>query len=261
MIEKARSIKNYSEFFWTFTWRNIRLQYNNFWLGLFWGVIQPLLMSAIFYVALNKGIGDGFSHYFIYIYSGFICWSVFFGGLSQAYVSFLQNDQLVKNIYFPRVLLPLTFLAAKLVDLAIAFLILIVLVLSSNLEIQAGWFILYSLLGFVQVLLISAGCNLLFSTICVRYRGFQVIFPFMTQALFFTSSVIYDASASIENDWLNMLFRFNPISTTLATFRLGIFPGEAQTGLILFNIAYAFGIALLGYWWFKLEDRNLIDRL
>lgn len=254
-------MSEYSEFFWTFTWRNIRLQYNSLWLGLFWGVIQPLLMSSIFYVALNKGIGDDFSHYFIYIYSGFICWSVFFGGLSQAYVSFLQNDQLVKNIYFPRVLLPLTFLAAKLVDLAIAFIILIVLVLSTNIQIQAGWFALYSLLGFVQILLISAGCCLIFSTISVRYRGFQVVFPFMTQAIFFTSSVIYDVSASIENDWLNTLFSFNPISTSLATFRLGIFPDEANVGFLLFNTIYALAIALTGYWWFKLEDKRLIDRL
>jgi ABC-type polysaccharide/polyol phosphate export permease len=218
-------------------------------------------MSAIFYVALNKGVGQDFSHYFLYIYSGFIFWNVFFGGISQAYTGFLNNDLLVKNIYFPRFLLPLTFIAAKLVDFCIAYLILISLILWSGMTLPVVQFSLYSLLGLIQLLFISVGCSLLFSVVCVRYRGFQVIFPFIGQAIFFTSSVIYDASIAIEIEWLRVLFSFNPISTVLDTFRLGIFPETVHSASIFFNTLYAMGIGILGYLWFESEDKHLIDRL
>lgn len=256
-----RPFQQYSEFFWVFTWRNIRLQYSSFWLGIFWGIVQPLLMSAIFYIALNKSIGVDTPHYFIFIYSGFIFWSVFSGSLSQAYICFLQNDGMVKKIFFPRYLLPLTFLAAKLIDLLIALCILIAIFLISGFDIHPGWFLFYTLLGAAQLLLITAGFNLLFSVICVRFRGFQVVYPFVGQALFFTSSVIYDVSLSIEIEWLQPFFEYNPISIILATFRLGIFHEEVQAMSLLISTAYAVAIYLLGYAWFKRENKNLIDRL
>lgn len=261
MLEALRSFNKYSEFFWTFTWRNIRLQYNNFWFGLFWGVIQPLLMSAIFYVALNNSVGVGFSNYFLYIYSGFIFWSVFSGGLSQAYVCFLHNDSMVKQIYFPRFLLPLTFLAGKLMDLLIAVIILVIMLVMSGLEIHIGWFVFYTLLGTIQLLLVSAGFNLIFSVICVRFRGFQVIFPFLIQAIFFTSSILYDVSVSVDIEWLKPVFEYNPISIILHTFRSGIFDEQVQLGQQLLYLGYSALICVLGYWGFKREDRNLIDRL
>lgn len=261
MIEALRLYRKYSEFFWTFTWRNIRLQYNNFWFGLFWGVIQPLLMSAIFYVALNSSVGQGFSHYFLYIYSGFIIWSVFSGGLTQAYVCFLHNDGMVKQIYFPRFLLPLTFLAAKLMDLLIALVILVVIILVSNLEIHIGWFLFYTLFGIIQLLLVAAGFHLILSVITVRFRGFQVIFPFLIQAIFFTSSVIYDVSVSVEIEWLKPFFEYNPMSTVLTSFRSGVFHQEVQLQTQLIHLFYALLVFLLGYQWFKREDKNLIDRL
>ncbi len=260
-METLRSIRKYSEFFWTFTWRNIRLQYNNFWFGLFWGVMQPLLMSAIFYIALNNSVGVNIPQYFIYIYSGFIFWSVFSGSLSQAYVCFLQNDDMIKQIYFPRFLLPITFLAGKLPDLLIALVILMVTLVISGVDIQVGWFLIYSFLSLIQLLLVSIGSNLLFSVICVRYRGFQVVYPFMSQAIFFTSSILYNVSLSIENEWIRPIFEFNPISTILYTFRLGIFPEDGQLVKVVLFTLYAMVICALGYIWFKSEDKNLIDRL
>lgn len=261
MREQARAFRPYLEFFWVFTWRNVRLQYNSFVLGLFWGILHPILMSAIFYVALGNSVGTNFSHYFLYIYSGFACWSVFSGSLSQAYLCFLQNDGIVKQIYFPRFMLPLTFLSAKFIDLTIAMGILVVILLNSDLGIHFGWFVLYSSLGIAQLLLISAGFSLLFSVICVRFRGFQVIYPFVAQAIFFTSSVIYDTTYSIDIEWLKPLFVLNPMSIILSTFRSGIFYQEAQISHLLYHSAYATTIYLLGYWWFKREDKFLIDRL
>jgi len=256
-----KSINRYAEFFWTFTWRNVRLQYNNFWLGLFWGVVQPLLMSTIFYITLNKGVGADFSHYFLYVYSGFIIWNVFFGGLSQAYISFLQNDSLVKNIYFPRYLLPLTYLMAKLVDLAIAFVILIVMLLVSDIAMDWGRFIFFSVLSLIILAPLCSGIYLAFAVICVRFRGFQMILPFMSQAIFFTAPVIYDTGFSIENEWIRFVFWFNPITGVLNLFRAGIFQKPLDLWTVVIYVLFAIIIFTVGFIWFKIEDKHLIDRL
>ncbi len=255
-------ILKYSEFFWTFTWRNVKLQYTNFWLGLFWGILQPLLISSIFYIALNNRLGVDFSHYFLYIYTGLILWNIFSGGLGSAYICFLQNSSLVKNIYFPRYLLPLTFLAAKLVDLLIALCILILLVMFSDLEIKSiNKFLIFSILGILQLLFVAGGCYLLFSVITVRYRGFQVIYPFVNQVIFFTSSAVYDISISIENKWLSMLFQVNPINLPLATFRMALFQGDISVLSVFFYSACSMIIGLMGYFFFNIENKQLLDRL
>lgn len=243
------------------TWRNLRLQYQNPWMGILWGVINPLLMTTLFYVILGKRIGSDFIHYFLYIYSGFILWSVFGVGLSRAYISFLQHYQMVKQIYFPRVLLPITSLAAKLIDFLVAYLILIVLLVFFGPALNPGEFIIYSFLGILSLCLVASGIFLAFSVLCVRYRGFQVVFPFISQGLFFTAPIIYDATNAIDQIWIQKLFQLNPLHGVLYIFRLGIFHKESDWIMIAMYLSYSMIIFVAGYLWFKLENHHLIDRL
>jgi lipopolysaccharide transport system permease protein len=255
------SLSHYKEVFTALVWRNIRLQYNSPILGLFWGIFSPLLMSTIFYVALGNRIGVDFSNYFIFVYSGFIFWNVFTASLGQASMSLIQNNELVKRIYFPRLLLPLSFLAAKAFDFIIAFVILSLMLAISELDINWIKYASFTTISFICLTLVSSGFCLIFSVLSVRFRGLQVVYPFIIQVIFFTSSVIYDSNLTIDQTWLKTLFAFNPITGILTIFRTGVFNQPPFWELIALYFTYSLLIFVAGFIFFKLEDKKIIDLL
>ncbi|RBP52958.1 ABC transporter permease [Arenicella xantha] len=261
LVEDIKLIPYYWETFLILSWRNLRLYYHSPLLVFCWNVVSPLLMASIFYIVLNKRVGVDIPHYFIYVLSGIIFWHTFVGGLSQAYPSFLQHADMVKQIYFPRFLLPLTFLASKLIDFFIAFTVFVCCVLISDLELNWFAFIVYSVLGIINFILVSTGIYLAFSVIYVRFKSFQMFYPFLIQSLFFSSPIVYNPFFAIENETIQTVLEWNPIAGILYIFRSGIFTDSGETMTVVFYTLYSAIVFIVGFVWFRMEDIHLADRL
>lgn len=242
IVDEIKSLRRYKDVFYALVWRNFRLQYNSPLLGIFWGIISPLLMSSIFFVALNERVGVDFSNYFIFVYSGFVFWNVFTASLGQASTSMIQNHELLKRVYFPRLLMPLSFIAAKLLDFTIAFIILTILMMFQEFHVNWGQYFILSAIAIVCLLLVSSGFCLLFSVLSVRFRGLQVVYSFIIQVIFFTSSVVYDSNLTISYSGLRTLFKFNPITGILNIFRAGIFEGTPNWQHMALYFLYSLAI-------------------
>lgn len=261
LLEDLKLIPHYWETFLILSWRNLRLYYHSPLLVFFWNVVSPLLMASIFYVVLNKRIGVDIPYYFIYVLSGIIFWHTFVGGLSQAYPSFLQHADMVKQVYFPRFLLPLTFLASKLVDFLIAFVVLLCSILLSDLTLNWSAFMFYTILGIINFILISSGIYLALAVIYVRFKSFQMFYPFLIQSLFFSSPIVYKVFYAIENETIQSVLQWNPIAGILYVFRSGIFAGSGEPTTVIFYTLYSVIIFILCFVWFRIEDTHLADRL
>lgn len=261
VFEELRSLPQYKELFFTLVWKNLRLQYQSVFLGLTWGVVSPLLMSGIFFFALDSRLGSDFSDYFVFLFSGFLFWNVFASSLIQSANCMIQENEMLKKIYFPRLLLPLSFVAAKLFDLIISLLILTGILLFLNIHMDWLAYFGVALLSIVFLALVAAGFCLSFSVLLVRFRGLQVIYPIIIQAIFFTSSVIYESNLTIEHQVIRSLFQLNPITVILKPFRKVIFSGEVHFYPLFIALCFSIVICLAGFIWFKREDKNLIDRL
>ncbi|MCE7993711.1 MAG: ABC transporter permease [Roseivirga sp.] len=261
VIEELRSLPQYKELFLTLVWKNLRLQYQSVVLGLIWGVVFPLLMSGIFFFALGSRLGSDFSDYFIFLFSGFIFWNVFASSLIQSANCMIQEHEMLKKVYFPRLLLPLSFVAAKLLDLLITLVILTGILVFIEMDIHWPAYLGVSLLSVLFLVLMAAGFCLSFSVLLVRFRGLQVIYPIIIQAIIFTSSVIYESNLTIENEVIRFLFQLNPITVILKPFREVIFFGEIHFTSLFMAFCFSTAICFSGLLWFKLEDKNLIDRL
>ena len=217
-------------------------------------------MSIIFYVSFGKNIGTEYLNYFIFVYAGFLIWNFFSVSLSQSYTCFLNNSDLVKKVYFPRFLLPFSYLSSKLFDFIIGLFILLGILLSS-LEVYWLSFLIHTLLAFICLVMTSSGFSLFFSVFTVRYKGFQAVFIIFSQAIFFTSSVIYDSNKLISKDMVQQLFQLNPLTGTMSIFRAGIYGEELSSMYYLLCILYSFVIFLVGLYWFHRENKYLVDRL
>lgn len=261
VIDELKSLPQYKELFLALVWKNLRLQYQSVVLGLIWGVVFPLLMSGVFFFALGSRLGSDFSDYFIFLFSGFIFWNVFASSLIQSANCMIQEHEMLKKIYFPRLLLPLSFVAAKLLDLLITLFILTGLLVFLDMDIPWPAYLGVSLLSVFFLVLVAAGFCLSFSVLLVRFRGLQVIYPIIIQAIFFTSSVIYESNLTIENEVIRFLFQLNPVTVILKPFREVIFSGRVDFYSLITAFCFSIVICLSGLLWFKIEDKNLIDRL
>ena len=126
-----KEIWNYRELFYFFTWRDIKVKYKQTALGFLWAVLQPFLTMIIFTVFFGKMLkvpSDGIP-YPIFAYSGLIIWNVFASGLSNAGNSMVSNANIIKKIYFPRLIIPMSAILVALFDFLMAFVVYIGLML------------------------------------------------------------------------------------------------------------------------------------
>src|SRR5689334_4515027 len=134
------------ELLYFFVWRDVKVKYKQTYLGILWAILQPALLMVIFYFiffrALNVSTG---MNYPVFAFSGLVLWSLFSSGITNSSESLLSNAPIIRKIYFPRLLIPLSSLLGSLVDFAFAFIVLIVLIFILKQPVSPTAFLLFPL--------------------------------------------------------------------------------------------------------------------
>ncbi|MEM9777320.1 MAG: ABC transporter permease [Chloroflexota bacterium] len=170
--------------------RDTKIRYRNSILGLLWSLLTPLFMMVVFYVIFTVAMGNGnIRQYAVFFLVGLIPWNFFNNGLRLGTTSFINNSVLIKKVYFPRELLPLSAITSELVNFGIAFVVLVVFLYATGLPltIHALWVIPILITQFILIL----GLSLLFGAINVFYRDVMMILDVALLALFFLCPIIY----------------------------------------------------------------------
>lgn len=253
---------NYKELFYFFTWRDVKVKYKQTALGFVWAVIQPTMMMLVIALFFGKTIGDqpGMAlPYPVFVYLGLILWGIFSGGLQSAGNSMVSNANIIKKIYFPRLIIPMSSVLVSLFDFIMALLPLIPLLLYYNIE--ADWLKLFLLipLSITIILLTTLGVGCLLAALNVKYRDFRYVIPFIIQFLLFATPVIYPITV-VENPTLQFILRLNPISTGIDLCR-SVF--EPSMSISWTSTAYGFFVACLlfvvGIFYFRKTEAYFAD--
>lgn len=209
-----KELWQYRELFYFFTWRDVKVKYKQAVLGISWAVLQPLILMLIFTLVFNKGLkiqpAEGLP-YPVFAFSGLLVWQIFSGGLSNAANSMLANANIIKKIYFPRLIIPLSAILTVLVDFLFAFLIFAGLLLYYEVSFNPFLWLLFLAMSLALTFLATSGLSLFIAAWNVKYRDFQYVIPFLVQVLFFISPVLYDAK-QFEGSFLEILLKLNPMS-------------------------------------------------
>lgn len=222
-----KELWEYRELFYFFTWRDIKVKYKQAALGIIWAILQPLLLMLIFTAIFNKGLNiqsEGVP-YPVFVFSGLIIWQIFSGGLGNAANSMVSNAQIIRKIYFPRLILPLSSILTALFDFCFAWIIFIGLLVYYRVNIHPGIWLFYLTFSLFFTLLATSGLSLLLSAMNVKYRDFQYAIPFLIQLLFFMSPVLYDTN-HFKDSLFNTLLKMNPMSGAIHLARVS-FNGHA----------------------------------
>ncbi len=238
--------------------RNLKLRYKQTALGAAWALLQPLLAMAVFTVVFGRlaRLDSEGLPYPVFALAALVPWTYFANALTQAGNSLVDQQQLLTKVYFPRLLLPLAGVIAGLVDLAIAFgLLLLVL----------AWYDFVPtlrLLAAPGLALLAAAAALApgvwLAALNVRYRDVRYVIPFLVQIWLFVTPVAY-SSGLVPERW-RPLYQLNPMATVVDGFRWMVSPTAAFPARGLAVSAAAAAILLVaGLFFFRRVERSFAD--
>ena len=226
----ARELWAHRELLYFLTLRDLKVRYKQTLLGVFWVVLQPLLLTLVFTVFLGLVVRVAIPGlpYPIFVYTGLLPWMFISGGILGCSTSLIGNANLLTKVYFPRVLLPTAYLGTRLVDFAISFVILGAFILiyrfGLHYQLQPTWRLALLPLIVVLMSLFTLAVGTLFSSLNVKYRDIGVALPVLIQLWMFTSPILYPPSM-VPEKW-RTLYSLNPIVGLIQGFRAALLGTE-----------------------------------
>ena len=172
-------------------WRNVKVRYKQTLLGAAWAVLQPLLMMIVFtiFFARMARVNSGGFPYPLFAFAGLLPWSFFSTAISQAGNSVVGSEKMITKIYFPRLAVPIASVGAALVDFAIAFGMMVVLMVWY--QVVPTLAILTVPLVVVLIALAAIGVGTMLAALNVAYRDFRYVIPFLVQLWMFATPTVY----------------------------------------------------------------------
>jgi lipopolysaccharide transport system permease protein len=258
MIANIRKLYLRKDLAWAWTYRIVRGRYQQSILGGLWAIIQPVATVIIFTVIFTffVPVDTGTTPYIVFSYTAMVPWTLFSSSILDMVDSLVGNMNLVSKIYFPREVLPISSLMARLVDFLISFSLLIIFIIIYRVPIYIpGWLFLPIIL-LTQVIL-AFGLGLVGSALNVFYRDVKPIFTLGLQIWFYASPIIYPVSSVPER--FRTIYFLNPMAGVIEAYRMVLINQELPGAYFLVSVGIAAGIFLFGYWFFKRVEFQFAD--
>jgi len=248
----------YRDLLYILAWRDVKVRYKQTALGAGWAIIQPVFNMVIFTIIFGHIAhlpSDGVP-YALFTLAALLPWTYFSYVLTNSGESLVENGRMISKVYFPRLVLPISAALAGLVDLAVAFVVYVVMMLFYH--VHPGIGLLF--LPFFVLFGIAAGLSLgiWLSALNVKYRDVRYTIPFLTQVLLYASPVAY--SASVVKGPLTYVYALNPMVGVIAGFRWALLgTGHLQVLQLLPSIIVTLVLLIGGLVYFRRMEQTFAD--
>jgi len=254
-----RELWAYRELLYFLTWRDIKVRYKQTALGAAWAVIQPfctMIVFSLFFGRLARIPSDGIP-YPIFTYAALVPWTFFANGLAQSTNSLVGSANLIKKVYFPRLAIPLATVLSEAIDFAIAFVVLIALMLYYGITPTANvvWLPLLLLLAVAT----SLGVGLWLSALNVQFRDVRYVVPFVTQFWMFATPIAYPSSL-LDQRW-RAVYALNPMVGVVEGFRWAFLGAVIGGRDVAISAASAVAMLFVGLFVFRRMEDTFADEI
>jgi homopolymeric O-antigen transport system permease protein len=255
---ELRELWKYRELLYFLTWRDLKVHYKQTALGAAWAVIQPLFMMIVFSVffgRLARVPSDGVP-YPVFTFCALLPWQVFANALTASSNSLVSNQNLITKVYFPRLVVPISAVLGGLVDFAIAFVILIGMLVFYG--IVPGWQIVALPAFIVFAVMTALAVGLWLSALNVQYRDVRYTINFLTQFWLFATPVAYPSSI-VPAKW-RVLYGLNPMAGVVEGFRWCLLSQRDSPSPLVFVSALVVLVLLVGgLFYFRRMEQQFAD--
>lgn len=254
-----RELWRYRELFYFFTWRDIKIKYKQTFLGFLWAILQPMLMMIVFTLFFGRALDIPSQNlpYPVYVFSGLLIWNLFSAGLTGASNSIISNAAIVKKIYFPRLIIPVSAILVALFDFLMAFILFLPLLVFYWQPVSWSAFLLWPISLAVGITA-TLGLGAWLAALNVKYRDFRYVMPFFVQMLFFLTPVIYPISM-LKYPALQYILVCSPMYAAVELFRYPL--TEVTPNLYFISASLCSSLVLLigGIMYFKRTEDFFSD--
>ena len=255
-----KELIEYKELFYFFTWRDVKVKYKQTVFGFLWAVLQPLVMMVIFTFFIGKSMrapSDNMD-YPIFAFSGLILWTVFSTGITNAGNSMITNAQIIKKIYFPRLIIPISSILVSVFDFLIGFLVFIVLIVVYKQPVEVTEAFIFWPIALIVAVVATFGPGCLLAALNVKYRDFRYVIPFLVQALLFLTPVIYPISI-VSTLWLKYVLAINPMYAAITIFRMPMVRQSPDITLLWISLLSGAMFFFIGLTYFRKTEMYFAD--
>ncbi|RJP34688.1 MAG: ABC transporter permease [Actinobacteria bacterium] len=267
MKENLKRLFEYRELLFNLTRKEVKVKYKNSFLGFIWSLVTPLMMLVVFYVAFGvifKLRAMDMKYYAFYLMAGILPWNFLSQTLTQGVASVVMNSDLVKKVYFPREVLPLSYLGSASFHFLLQEAMLIVFLLAFRVPLTP-WIFMLPVLMLLEAVFI-AGLTLLLSTLNVFFRDVQHFTEILLMAWFWMTPIVYPISQIRDNlpAWAAKLYMLNPMTHIVLMWQRITYNspvnGPASYSMspagVIGTVACSLGLLIVGYVTFtRLEGR------
>lgn len=259
-------IWQYKELFYFFTWRDVKVKYKQTILGFLWAVLQPFLMMMVFVIFFSKVLSVPTDNIPapIFYYSGLLLWNIFSSGLTGAGNSMVTNANIIKKIYFPRLIIPMSSILVSVFDFLMAMIIYLGIVIyykfaMPEFEINYLSLLLCLPAALLLTILSTFGLGSLLAALNVKYRDFRYVIPFLVQLLMFLTPVIYPVSMFNSIPWAKYLLALNPMTGAVNLGRAAFSDTSIDWGLLSISMVSGFLLFFIGIYVFRKTEAFFAD--
>ncbi|HEY1293739.1 MAG TPA: ABC transporter permease [Chloroflexota bacterium] len=250
----------YRELAFILALRDVQVRYRQTALGIAWALLQPLLAMGVFTVFLGSFVhvpSDGLP-YALFAYIGLLPWTYFAGAASNSSESLVVNANLISKVYFPRLAVPISAVGSGIVDLAVGFVVLIVLMFVFG--VVPSWTVVFLPLLVVLAVLAAFAVGVWLSALDVEYRDVRYAVPFLLQIWLFATPVVYPAS--VVPSQFRVLLGLNPMAGVVEGFRWALV-GQVDfpTALLTLSCVTTLLLLMSGLFFFSRMERGFADRI
>lgn len=254
---KTKEIWEYRELLYFLIWRDIKVRYKQTVLGAAWAIIQPfftMVVFSVFFGKLGKIPSDGLP-YPIFSYTALLPWSYFAQALSESSNALVGSSSLIRKVYFPRLIIPISGVLSGLVDFAIAFTVFIGMMFYY--QVQPTLTILTLPLFLILALVTALGVGLWLSALNVEYRDVRFVIPFLVQFWLFATPVAYPSSM-LPEPW-RTVYGINPMAGVVEGFRWALLGTDPPGPMIAVSVTVSILLLISGAYYFRRMERTFAD--
>jgi lipopolysaccharide transport system permease protein len=258
LLSNLRELADYTDLLYTLTVHRIKVRYKQSVLGVAWAIIQPASMMVIFtavFSLIGRMPSEG-APYAIFAYAALLPWNYFSTGVTNATGGLVSHSQLITKVYFPRIILPVSYVLAALFDFIIASSVLVALMFYYRIPLTMN--ALYAVPLILVLILFSIAVALVFSATQVRFRDIGIAVPLLLQLWMFATPIIYPLSAVPIR--FRMFYMLNPLVGIIESFRRVILrsqPPDFQSLSVSAVISVILLVVSLSY--FKRVEATMAD--
>ncbi len=257
---QLRDLWHYRELLYFLVWRDVKVRYKQTALGIVWVLLQPLLSTVVFTVLFGVilGVQTGNVPYPVFALAGLVPWQYFAGSLNRGSTNLVNSANLITKVYFPRLVIPLSSVLSGLVDFAVGFGAMIVLMLIYRVPLT--WNVLLLPFFLLLALATALGFSLWLSALNVKYRDVKYVVPFMVQIWMYLTPVIYPVTIIPQR--FRPYLALNPMTGVVEGFRwalLGETGAQAPGGLFAVSVLITLVVLIAGAFYFRSVERTFAD--